>query len=350
MREETIASAVLLAGVAALLICVVLTSTNAEQQAQNYAARGRPAAPAIDEQAVARFWAAVQEHQPKFELVAQVCPVDGADLDVPALIDANRLGGVATDMMQLALAPNPQGVGAPDVSRQGFAQQFGTCPKCGATFTELDISVMSAALVQQRLAGWDLARLAPGLAQRPQAQWTADERALVRFLTQRQAGLSQVELGISALQGAYCCNLAVSAGIKRHFVSPAFYALAASCFEQGQNDADTAAASFAAMMLGECSRLLGRVDDAAAAYAQVRSLGGLEPEAQAVLGQLEQLLRQGNLNLERAELPGVAMPPVDWYLEPLLPAINGDITITRAQWTAYSDTDAVLQAMLKQEQ
>jgi hypothetical protein len=350
MREETIASAVLLAGVAALLIGVVATGNSGERQARGAAAGGRPAAQAVDEQAVARFWAAIAEHQPHFEPVAQVCPVDGAALDVPALIDTNRLGGVATDMMQLALAPNPDGTGPPDITRQGFAAQFGSCPKCGATFTELDISVMNAAPVRAKLAGWDLGRLAPALAKRPQAQWTADERALVRFMTQQQAGLSQVELGISALQGAYCCNLAVAAGIKRRFVSPAFYALAASCFSQGQSDADKPAASFAAMMLGECSRLLGRADEAQAAYAQARKLGGLEPEAQAVLKQLEQLLKKGDFNLERAELPGLAMPPVNWYLDPMLPAINGDISVTRTQWAAYPDTAAVLQAMLQQEQ
>lgn len=347
MHEETIASAVLLAGVAALLIIAVATSTDAQRPARDAAAGGRPAPRAVDERAVARFWATVEEHQPKFEPVAQVCPVEGADLDVPALIDTNRLGGVATDMMQLALAPNPQGTGAPDISRQVFAEQFGTCPKCGATYTELDISVMNTAPVRERLAKWDLAQLAPELAARPQAQWTADERALARFLTQRQAGLSQVELGISALQGAYCCNLAVAAGIKRRFVSPAFYALAASCFAQGLADSDKTAASFAAMMLGECSRLLGRVDAAQAAYAQARSLGGLEPEAQAVLDQLEQLLQQGDMNLERAQLPGVAMPPVAWYLEPMLPAINGDIAVARQDWAELTDTDAVLQAMLQ---
>jgi hypothetical protein len=267
---------------------------------------------------------------------------------VPALIDTNRLGGVATDMMKLSLAPNPDGIGPPDLSQQDFSLQYGVCPKCGAAFTELDITTMSALPVRNRLAKWNLVQLAPGLSARPQAHWTADERALVRYLTQRQAGMSQVELGISALQGAYACNLATSVGQKRRFVSASFYALAAAHFRMAAADpADPATAGFAALMLGECARLLGRVDEARAALTQARGAVKLDETAQAVLGQIEGLLEKGDLGLERAELPGVSPPPTGWYLDELLPAINGDIAVYRQDWADLPDAHAVLEKMMQ---
>jgi hypothetical protein len=300
----------------------------------------------VDEQVVARFWQTVAEHQTHFEPVAHVCPVDGAALDVPALIDTNRLGGVATDMMKLSVAPNPDGIGPPDLSQQEFVLQYGTCPKCGATFTELDFTTLSAPPVRAQLAKWNLSQIAPGLSARPQAQWTADERALARYLTQRQAGVSQVELGISALQGAYACNLATSVGQKRRFVSAAFYALAAAHFRTAAADAsDAKSAGFAALMLGECERLLGRMDEARAALTQARGSGQLDDAAQAVLEQIEGLLEKGDLDLARAELPGVDTPPTGWYLNDLLPAINADIAVSRTDWAGLPDAPAVLAKM-----
>jgi hypothetical protein len=343
-REETIASAVLFAALAGLIAWVLCTGAGDERKAAGDAGSPPKAAPGVDEQAVARFWQTVAEHQTHFEPVAHVCPVDGADLDVPALIDTNRFGGVATDMMRLSVALNPDKIGPPDLSQQEFVLQYGTCPKCGATFTELDITTMSTQQVRSRLAQWDLSQLAPGLSARPQAQWTADERALVRYLTQRQAGISEVELGISALQGAYACNLATSVGQKRRFVSAAFYALAAAHFRTAAAT-DAKNAGFAALMLGECERLLGRVDEARAALAQARGSGQLDDAARAVLGQIEGLLNDGNLDLARAELPGVHTPPTGWYLNDLLPAINGDIAVCRKDWAGLPDAATVLAKM-----
>lgn len=346
MREETIASAVLFIALAGLIAWVLATGAGGERDAAGDAGSLPLAAPGVDEQSVARFWQTVAEHKTHFEMVAHVCPVDAAALDVPALIDTNRLGGVATDMMKLSVAPNPEGIGPPDLSQQDFVLQYGTCPKCGATFTELDITTLGAQPVRERLAQWDLNLLAPGLSAKTQAQWTVDERALARYLTQRQAGTSQVELGIAALQGAYASNLATSVGLKRRFVSAAFYALAAAHFRTAAADtADPGSAGFAALMLGECERLLGRVDEARAALAQAHA-GGLDEAAQAVLGQIEGLLDDGNLDLVRAELPGVSTPPTGWYLNDLLPAINGDIAANRQEWTGLPDLQAVLEKML----
>lgn len=348
MREETIASAVLFVALAGLIAWVLATGSGDERRAAGGSDRPPTAPAGVTEQSVARFWQTVAEHKTHFEPVAHVCPVDGAGLDVPALIDTNRLGGVATDMMMLAVAPNPDGIGPPDLSQQKYVLQYGTCPKCGATFTELDITTMSAQVVRTRLAKWDLAKLAPGLSLDGQAQWTADERALARYLTQRQAGVSQVELGISALEGAYACNLAVSVGLKRRFVSTAFYALAATHFRSAATDpGDAAAAAFAAQMLGECDRLLGRVEEAQAALAQAQGSAQLDEAAKAVLAQSASLLEHGDFDLARAELPGVSTPPTGWYLDELLTPINADTAVSRNDWADLADAHAVLAKMLK---
>jgi hypothetical protein len=346
MREETIASAVLFVALAGLIAWVLATGSGGDRDAAGDAGSPPVAAPGVDEQSVARFWQTVAEHKTHFEMVAHVCPVDATALDVPALIDTNRLGGVATDMMKLSVAPNPDNIGPPDLSQQDFVLQYGTCPKCGATFTELDMTTLGAQPVRDRLARWDLRKLAPALSARPQGQWTVDERALVRYLTLRQAGTSQVELGIAALQGAYACNLATSVGQKRRFVSAAFYALAAAHFRTAAADtADPSTTGFAALMLGECARLLGRVEEARVALSQARRSGQLDDAAKAVLSQIDGLLGDGNLDLVRAELPGVSTPPTGWYLNDLLPAINADIAVCRKDWAELPDAQAVLAKM-----
>lgn len=347
MHEEQTAGALVLVFVAALLIAVVLYGSGAFDKAGPGASGAGPAA--VDQRALDEFWQRVTEHQPKVETITYACPVDGAPLAVPSIIEDNRLGGVASDMMELALAPPVGGIGPPDLTKQRFNIDLATCPKCGATFAEVDLPSVGREEAKEALKAWDLAKLAAPLAAIPAVQWSADERALAHYLTLRQAGLSPVELGIAALDGAYCCNLAVALGQKRRLPAPAFYALAAACFADGlQRDEtrDARSASFCALMLGETSRLLGRQAQAQAAFAKARKLGGLDDASLHVLGQLEGHLAAGRFSLERVELPRVATPPLGWYLDLMLPAMNGDIAAYRGEWAGLTEQDAIVARIL----
>ena len=68
-----------------------------------------------------------------------------------------------------------------------------------------------------------------------------------------------------------------------------------------------------------------------------------------VVGDLEQLkaaLDAGDYSLERVRIEGLTAPPVGWYLDTMLPAINGHITEHRADWNTLDDPAEIEQAII----
>ena len=332
--------------------------TGAPSPAQAPPSQG--AAPAAPDD-TARFWQAVKDHSPLYTSVEYDCLVCGTKMQLPEKTRGNRMGGVATDVMSLALAPNPAGKGRPDLSRQDFDLLWGTCPKCGATYAEYDMPNLRLPKFAEKLRKWDLKKAAPSLAATPKDKWTPEERILAHYLTQQQAGIPESELGFSVLSGAYSANLSVYLGRKHAVPADAFYALSAAHLAEALKSDTTLTSTpkaITAMTLGEELRLLGRVEEARQAFAQARALYEENPKvplsegqqkekdnALAVLKQLEDLLNQGNTNLERAEVPDLPRPPVGWYLDEMLPAMNGDIAYHRKDWSAPS-TPAEIEARI----
>lgn len=330
---------VVLAGVLAFALTVGLPP-KPKPPAPAAAQPGQAAQPATPE----AFFSYLGQHPPKYSPLQRLCPIDGTRFEVPTQSADNRAGGVATDMMKIALAPNPEGQGPPDLSQQDFLLLWGTCPKCGATFGEIDLVNLISEPFLSRLKKWNIAKAAPPLARVPQEKWTTDERVLVRYLTQRQAGVEPVELGFTALTGAYAANLAVYLGRDYRVPSPAFYALAAAEFRGAlaQGNLSKEATGVTAMTLGETERLLGRFDEAKGAFAQARAAGALDEGTLAILGQLEGLSAAKDFNLARAERKDAKPPPIGWYLDSLLPAINGHITQYRSAWTAPASPEELI--------
>ena len=329
-----------------------------------------PQAPAAQAQApggagdeTAQFWLAVKDHAPLFIKIGYECLVCGTKMELPEKKRGNRLGGVATDVMSLALAPNPSGTGRPDMSQQDFDLLWGTCPKCGATYAEYDMPNLRLPKFADRLKKWDLQQIAPPLASTPKDKWSDEVRILAHYLTQKQAGIPVSELGFSALTGAYSSNLSVYLGRKHAIPADAFYALSAARLAEALKSDTTLFSTpkaVTAMTLGEVLRLLGRVDEARAAFAQARSLYEEKPQvplsegqqkekdnALAVLKQLEDLLAQGDTNLERAEVPDLPRPPIGWYLDEMLPAMNGDIIYYRKDWSAPVTAEEIEARIIK---
>jgi hypothetical protein len=314
--------------------------------------------PAPEQQLTAeRFYDLLAERQLRIEYVQMACPIDGTVLEVPELArrhSRNRFGGVATDLMSISLAPPAEGRGRPDVGLQDWEALLVTCPLCGATYHGIDIFHLQQA-TRYRIDEWELSAIAPALAARPSEDWTTDERIYTRLLTQRAGGVPSVELGFTALQGAYAANFGTWYGKTVRIPSPAFYALAAAYFADAlvtDSEMQPLTRASTALPLGECYRLLGRPADAAETFALVRSLGAFDESntehraARAALSQLEQLLAAEDYSLHRAEIPEFDEPPVGWYIDEMLPAINGHIAQHRADWAALGEIDALHQQIL----
>lgn len=319
------------------------------------------AAPAASQPATItaeHFAKALESRAPEYKTISMGDPIDGYALDVPDYANRgsnNFFGGVATDLMPIALAPPAGGSGRPDVELQNWEMLLVTNPETGATYHGKDI-------LNYRTPGsyvldeeWDLAAIAPPLAAKPVDEWTVDERIFMRILTMRAFGVERVELGFAALQGAYASNFGTWYGNEVRIPSAAFYALAAACLQTDLGP-DTilndTALTISAMTMGECYRLLGRADDAAAAFATVHATGLMEQEdtgleaSLEVLAQVEQLLAEGDYNLERAANSNFAPPPVGWYLAEMLPAINGHIAQHRGEWNEMDDVDEIIERIM----
>jgi hypothetical protein len=194
-----------------------------------------------------------------------------------------------------------------------------------------------------KIKGWNLTALLPELAAVPHEQWTDDERLFVRYLTCRQAGFPAFELGYYALWCAYASNFGSWYGTPKEVAAPSagYYALAAAEFKRELNDPQTRFGdhelAMAAMTMGECYRLLGMHGDAADAFDRARSYSTLDDVTYGVLRQLEDWEAAGDSALHRVQVEGARTPPVGWYIEQMLPAINEHIDEYRAQWIDQDD-------------
>ncbi len=302
-----------------------------------------------------QFWVSVEEHKPVYSPVTSNCPIDDTPVELKHVESDNRLGGVATDLMKVALGPPPTGVGRPDFELQEFEQLLGTCPECGATFMQIDLINIRSLLGQKAidaLKDWDLADAAPALADKPFDTWTYDEKSLARYLTLKQAGFPHYELGFYALSGAYCSNFAVWYGREYTIPSPAFYALAAAEFasdlEHGRPERISERAPVA-LSLAELYRLLDRPDEAnkwfetaIELFQEASDTGGMQPESiehyLKVTSAMHALVGQRDLALQVVNIPGMPPPPLgNWYLEEMLPNINGHIIEHRPDWAGLTD-------------
>ena len=299
-----------------------------------------------------RFIELLEMRQLQVKHIPMACPIDGTALDVPELASShsrNRFGGVATDMMSISLAPPEAEPGRPNVELQDWEALLVTCPVCGATYHGIDIHHLNQA-TRYRIDDWDLTARAPQLAGRPPEAWTVDERIYVRLLTQRAAGVPSVELGFTALQGAYAANFGTWYGKEVRIPSPAYYALAAAYFTDAlatEPEMRPLTRSYTALTQGECLRLLGRAEEARQAFAEVLSLDAFDESnaehraALAALSQLQRLLEAEDYSLHRADIPEFREPPLGWYLDEMLPAINGHIAQHRASWNALDEADEI---------
>jgi len=232
-----------------------------------------------------RFAEAIEQRQPVYTTTKWNCPVDQVELDVPQQASRNannRFGGVATDLMAIALGPPPAEGGRPSLDKQDWEMLLVTCPQCGATFHGIDLWQLQNG--NYKIEHWNLKELVPMLAERDFGTWTVEERILVRVLTQRAAGVEDVELAFSAIQGAYAANFDTWYGKEVHIPSDAFYALAAAYFRRALESGEglnTEARSIASQTMGEICRLLGRSTDAEAAFAAARAPLQVELDATA---------------------------------------------------------------------
>lgn len=305
------------------------------------------------EEMAALFAEAIVQRQPVYTLTAWACPVDSVELQVPGQANRqsnNRFGGVATDLMSIALSPPTDGLGRPNLDSQDWEMLLVTCPQCGATFHGIDLWNLDQDLGYS-LDGWDLAAVAPALAARDKSAWTVEERILVRLLTQRKMGVANVELGFTALQGAYAANFGTWYGKEVHIPSAGFYALASALFQRAldsDEELNAEARGITAMTQGEAYRLLGRADDALNSFALATELNALDDSRLEVIEQLRSLVKSGNSSLEIAIVGEVHVPPGGWYLSEMLPAINSHIAFYRADWAGMDEADAIIAALLEQ--
>ena len=291
------------------------------------------------------FWARLREHPPQLGTLDYDCPCCGETLQVPAIQQdtKNVLGGVATDFMGLQLIAPEDALGRPDLSMQLFNVLEITCPNDGATFEYLDLSNLANGLVPKadvHLRGWQLADDAPELAAIPQADWTVPERHLAHYFSLARAGFPDYEIGWRVLAGAHAANFAVWHGDEYGVPSPVFYALAALHFQREldnpasrMNDEERAST---AIMAGELYRLLGRSADALECAAQAEALP-LHGKQQEAVKLLKQRAEDGDYVLYRNTVVAMEEPPVGWYIEMLLPAINSHIQEHRPHWNSLHD-------------
>ncbi|GEM_PF-2436901 len=333
-----------------LAVLAIVVFVIARPAPEQQATPAEPATPAGQAALSAEEFAQLlAERQPSYSTMQLACPVEGTMLEVPNQDMDNRLGGVATDLMKIALGPPEEGIGRPSFEAQDWEMLLVTCPDCGATYHGIDLFNFGRGDAYS-LADWDLSALAPALAARSVEDWTVEERVLARVLTQRAAGVESVELGFSALQGAYAANFNTWYGRKVNVPSPAFYALAAAFFRDSLDESHTAMApgtkAITEMTLGEMYRLLGRREDAAQVFADARESGGLDQYTLQVLEQLEGLATAGDSGLSRAEVSALAPLSTGWYIDEMLPAINGHISAHRDGWSDLNDPDDALARIL----
>ncbi len=319
-------------------------------------------APAEDLSLEDAFWKYINERQPAYEYAETDCLVDGTKFDLPISPkgSGNIAGGVATDMMAIAIRPDEESAIKPNFDLQQFEKKMGTCPDCGATYMDIDYYNAQSSLIEngiEKLSTWDLSSFLPALDAKESESWTSDVKSFVRYKTQQQAGFPHNELGFGALSGAYCSNFSAWYGKDFTIPSAAFYALAAAQIKvdlEQDLPANITGRSISAMVLGELYRLLGRSDDAEQWYKHARSLEhsddaeqgskparslkGLDANAMFVLEFCEGNLANGDFSLKRVpDLEGTSPPPIGWQIDFMLPNISAHIADERGEWAGMDD-------------
>ncbi|MDQ3022893.1 MAG: hypothetical protein M3R04_00705 [bacterium] len=352
-RGRRVASAAVAAFFAALVAAIVVFAVRSYQTQEEL----RPKPPRIEQlepgSEEEAFWKQIYKRRPVFTEVERSCYVDATKFKMRTgdRKQDNAFGGVATDMMKIALSPPDKRPAAPRIDRQNFDLLLGTCPTCGATYMDLDIININTGRppgAPAKLKQFKLAEMLPELAAEPQANWTFDERSLAHYITQRHAGFPALELGYSALSGAYSGNLSIRLGRKYKLTPAAFYALAAAEFSAAleSKDYDNAqAGSLIAMTRGEMYRLLGRRDAASVSFELARELGGLDEKTETILAHLEGLNGKEDFTLQRQPLEGELRPPLGWYIDTLLAGANAELDVQRGKWGALDDPQAIVAQM-----
>ncbi len=291
------------------------------------------------------FWARLRERPPELVTLDYECPCCGTLLPVPAVKQEtkNVLGGVATDFMGIQLKAPETALGRPDFSVQLFNELEIACPTDGATFEYLDLSNLANGLVPKaefNLHGWQLSADAPELAAIPQEQWTSPARHLAHYFTIVRTGFPDYEIGWRVLAGAHAANFAVWHGDEYGVPSPVFYALAALHMQREldnpasrMNEEERAST---AIMAAELYRLLGRSADALACCALAEALP-LQDKQREAIDLIKQRAAEGDFTLQRNTVVEISEPPVGWYLDMMLPAINSHIQEHRPHWSSLND-------------
>jgi hypothetical protein len=299
-----------------------------------------------------RFWDLLYKQKPVYEQVERTCPVEGTQFTVTtgSAQHDNAFGGVLTDLMKVALDPPEKRPGRPSILVQNYDQLLSTCPTCGATYFDIDFVNLQGGRpangAQKLQAQWNLRELCPQLDALDKQDWTYDQRAFARYLTQKVAGFPDSELGYDALSGAYNSNLSIGYGRNYFVTSAAWYALAAARFRQyidAGSYASQQEASLVAMTLGEMYRLLGRKIDAKTYFDKALTIGGLDTDAKDVLTKLEELTDNGDFTLQLAPLKQMKKPPLGWYAEQILPNVNAELDYQRPAWSKLNDPDVIEQ-------
>ena len=310
-----------------------------EDEAQQEQGEYTPGMPPTAEE----FWARLREREPYLEYLDYECPCDGTVLEAPAIMQNNVFGGVTTDFMGLQLKAPAETLGRPDLSLQLFNDMQVTCPNDLATFEYMDLSNIANGLVPKaefKLRGWKLADDAPDLAAIPPEEWTSPERHLAHYFTLVRAGFPDYEIGWRTLSGAHAANFALWHGDEYGVPSPVFYALAALHMRRELENPDSQINGqervITAIMAGELYRLLGRPDDALACC-DIAEQQQLESRQQQAIALLRQRANAEDYVLQRDTIIGMEEPPVGWYIEMLLPAVNGHISEHRGNWNEYDD-------------
>ncbi|MCB1217827.1 hypothetical protein KDL44_10555 [bacterium] len=333
----------------------------AEQDLQDRLEKQLEQPPVIDSPVrdeLAQFYAQLATVKPTYIGRPVNCPLDNTALQLPVMklneqgmhMD-NAVGGIASDFMKIAVGP-PVGASAmPDLLVQQWEQLPVSCPQCRNTYQEQDLNNLRHPERLQALRdNWELERLSPGLAAIPLADWTPDLVQYGHYLSMRAAANEHIELGWTALSGAYASNFSVWSGEHDYYVpSAAFYALAAAEFQTAidldweglpqKSRAETV------MALLVCQRLLGREAAARETIALAREVLQNEPAMLPALDMEEGYLNDGHFALERVNLGNRPAPIIGWQLDLMLAPMNGHISQFRADWQDLTDVDRILEAM-----
>jgi hypothetical protein len=234
-------------------------------------------------------------------------------------------------------------------SAQEWQLKLATAPVSKATYMEVDFVNLKAGRTRDngvRMKQWNLGELSPPLAALPPDQWTDDERNFVHYFTVRQMGYDDTECGFAALWAGYASDFALWHGERRAVPAAAYYALAAAQFDQALaagGPPDKRAAAVTWILDGELHRILGQEAAATRCVAEAeKQRAELQKPEQQALDFEKELLGRHDHHLQRLDSTQLRTPPIGWYIDYLLPAMNGDLDVERDHWSKLEGVQAVI--------